>query len=649
MTSTKTPLPYGTWPGNITADMIVKSALRFSGLKTEDDNLYWCEQRSEEAGRGVIMQWSATSGTTERLPAPFSARSKVHEYGGGEFCVHQSVIYFVNAHDQQIYRCQPEASPEQITDAPGFRFADPVVDHANHRLVAVAERHHDETTADAVAHHGDHPLPENMLVYIGFEGRERGGVSVLEDSCDFYASPRLSPDGKTLAWLHWNLPHMPWEDAALMVRRLDETGTPPIHIAGGNGSACFGPRWDESGALYFITDKGEENDSGYGQLYRWADDTLTLIPGQDSSADNLLPQWVFGLEAFCLTSDGQIYLSGHKDGALLLQHLADGKSRTIPTPAKALDSLQYCSGHLAALTTTDDTPQAVALLNTADGLITTIRPSADLPAETRADISIGNLITFEGPLGPTFGLYYPPTNANHCGTEGAAPPTILTVHGGPTGMANRGLKMKTQYWTNRGFAVFDVDYAGSSGYGKAYRERLSGGWGIHDVKDIIAAANHLVKEGLANPDQLVISGGSAGGYTCLMALIESDLFKCASCSYPVTDLSQLLEITHKFELGYTYGLTGTTKETASQRLGARSVLHHIAAIKAPVIFFQGKEDKVVPPSQPIAVHEALKTKGIDTQLHLFEGEGHGFRAAQTIRKVLDEEEKFFKKSLGINP
>ncbi len=498
-----------------------------------------------------------------------------------------------------------------------------------------------------------HPLPENKLVHIGLEGREQGGVSVLADDCDFYASPRLSPDGKSLAWLQWNLPDMPWEAASLMLGTLDDAGTPPVHIAGGKGSACFAPRWDSAGGLYFISDAGGSTNasagaSGNGQLYRWCDGQTKIIPGQDSATDGLLPLWVFGLEAFCLSGDNQIYLIGYKDGALHLQHLKDGKSHTILTPARAMDSLQFYNGHIAALTTTDDAPQAVALINPDDGAISPIRPSAELPEETRADISSGELITFDGPLGPTFGVYYAPTNANHCGIDGTAPPAILTVHGGPTGMANRGLKMKTQYWTNRGFAVFDVDYAGSSGYGKAYRERLTGGWGIHDVNDIIAAANHLITKGLANPDQLIIQGGSAGGYTCLMALIESDLFKCASCSYPVTDLTQLLEITHKFELGYTYRLTGTTPETAGEKLSARSALAAIEKINAPVIFFQGRDDKVVPPSQPIAVYEALQSCGIETELHLFDHEGHGFRGAETIRTVLDAEAKFFEKSLGIS-
>jgi dipeptidyl aminopeptidase/acylaminoacyl peptidase len=292
-------------------------------------------------------------------------------------------------------------------------------------------------------------------------------------------------------------------------------------------------------------------------------------------------------------------------------------------------------------------PATICLINKVTGSLTPIRPKTPQSFKS-GTISRGRLLKFKSVGQDCYGLYYPPSHSEYKGPEGALPPAILTVHGGPTGMADRGLKLATQFWTNRGYAVFDVDYSGSTGYGRAYRERLNGGWGQRDVEDLIAAAEYLVKEQLCDPDKLIIQGGSAGGYTCLMALVESDLFKCASVNYPVTDLSQLLAITHKFELGYTYSLTGTTKETAKEELAGRSVFKRASEITAPVIFFQGSEDKVVPPSQPKTLYEALLSKGLVAELYEFEGEGHGFRKAETIIKKLQEEQRFFETCLHLN-
>lgn len=635
---------YGTWEATIVADMLTQKARRFGTLKTKGDAIYWCEQRSDEKGRGVLMRWSQQQGVTQILNEEYSARSKVHEYGGGEFCIADDKIYFVNADDQQIYSCVVGQTPILITHADDFRFADLEYDSAQNRLIAVAERHDDNLPGN---------LPKNMLVYIGLGSNEAGGITILDDSHDFYASPRLGPDQKTLAWLSWDLPHMPWEAASLYISPLLARNFKPKHIAGGQDpstsqtTASFGPVWDHNGVLYFINDE-----SGTGQLYAFESGEVSLVKHQDPNADSLRPQWVFGMESICTANKGsasesEVFLSSFCAGELCLQHITPKEIGKISTKAKSIDMIQMCGDKLAAVITTDLNPASIALINPADGSLTIIRESTTLDID-KANISKGQLMTFDGREGQVYGLYYPPRHAAFKAPADTLPPAIITVHGGPTGMADRGLKMKTQYWTNRGFAVFEVDYSGSAGYGKPYRERLNGKWGELEVEDTIAAADYLIAEKLADPDKLIITGGSAGGYTALMALVKSDLFKCASCSYPVTDLAQLIEITHKFEFGYSYALTGTTPENAKQKLSSRAVLSEGNEIKAPVIFFQGLDDKVVPPEQPKAVYEVLKSKGIKTALFEFEGEGHGFRKAQTIATVLAEEEAFFLSTLKIS-
>lgn len=644
--------PYGHWEATINEKMVVSKSLRFGTLKTDGHYLYWCEQRPDEAGRGVLMRWCQETGLSEILKAPYSARSKVHEYGGGEYCVADGKIFFVNAADQQIYWVTPGNEPHKITNAPNFRFADLTYDSARDRLIAISEKHEEHKINDKEHHH----LPQNMLVNIGLSGNEEGGVSILDDSNDFYSSPVISQDHNNLAWLQWNLSNMPWEAAELMVSPLTNPSLSPVHIAGGNhndelnsSSACFQPEWDKNGALYFINDQ-----SGTGQLYYWKNGNIETVQGQDTTADCLRPQWVFGMGAFCQSNNGRLYLASTLNGVSLLQRLGDAEdeddgepgNKIIETEARSVETPVICASNLAAIITSDQQSPSIGLIDKCTGDLTIIRAGNDIDLSNE-DISIGQLKKFTSPTGQTYALYYPPANKEYMAPENTLPPAIITVHGGPTAMADRGLKLKTQFWTNKGFAVFDVDYSGSSGYGKSYRERLDGTWGENDVEDVIAAANFLIDNKLADPEKLIISGGSAGGYTCLMALIKSQVFKCASCNYPVTDLSQLLEITHKFELGYTYRLTGTTQENAKQKLQQKSVISQIEKINSPVIFFQGNEDKVVPPSQPQAVYEKLKSNNITTKMFIFENEGHGFRRADTISKVLQEESEFFKNVLGL--
>ncbi len=645
---TRTVRNYGDWPAAIGVEQLVAGALRFGTLKTKDDNVYWCEQRAVEAGRGVIMRWSKNKGVEELLPPPFSARSKVHEYGGGEFAVAEGITYFVNAEDQQIYRMAEAATPTRLTGAAEFRFADIEFDAANNRLIAVAEQHE-----------SDARFPANLLVAIDLSRpKNQNNLSIISSAHDFYAAPRISPDGQLIAWLQWDLPSMPWQHAELVVALNKSEITNSKYVAGGNLGAAFQPSWSEDGELYYISDQ-----NGSGDLFKWHPTSETHEQVSHQAGDALRPQWVFGMGSYALLDNKIAIVSSYHNGEHQLHKIEADGEHLVPLAAKSLEMPRKLAGelagelvgelasagdtNLAGLITTDYDAPSIAICDLVQNQISIIRKSSELQFE-KEDISIGSIKKFNGANNEdVYGVYYPPASARYIAEEGKLPPCILTIHGGPTGMSDRGLKVKTQFWTNRGFAVFDIDYSGSSGYGAAYRKRLDGAWGTRDVVDIIQAAKFLTSNDLADNDKLNITGGSAGGYTCLRALADTNIFKCASCLYPVTDLGQLLDITHKFEHGYLYSLTGTTLDTAKARLAERSILTQITEINSPVLFFQGLEDKVVPPSQPAAVYRALKARGIETQIVNFENEGHGFRNAGTIQKVAAMEENFFRQHIGL--
>ena len=614
---------------------------KFGTIKSTDKALYWLERRLHDKGRGVVMRWHPEEGLAEAIPETHAARSKVHEYGGGEFCVGGESVFFTNSEDQQIYECKQGGRVTQITDTPHYRYADLEYDQNNHRLIAVAEHHAPPSKQGQDDHPASHP--ENLLVYIGLNENESGGHSVIDDSADFYASPRLSPDGKTLAWLEWNLPDMPWQSARLRVSPLEPLQFAPTTIMGGKEtpnnkqSASFGPQWDQEGRLLFVNDV-----TGYGQLYVWEKDEVKHQPHQDQTTDNLQPLWVFGMESHTVNRKGETTLTGMKNGELCIQHITQKEIKTLTTAAEAFTMPHRVNGQLAGLASTNKEPQMIALIDESTGEVTPLRSAYDTPIDTPA---IGVMKKFQGNLGEVYGIYYPPDQGEHETENKTPPPAIITIHGGPTAMVERGCSEAALQWTSKGYAVFEVDYSGSSGYGKAYRTRLDGKWGSADVDDIIAAAQFLIDNGLADPSQLILTGGSSGGYTALMALVKSNLFQCAACKYPVTDLGQLLKITHKFESGYIYSLTGTTEDNAEAVLKSQAIEQHLDALSTPVIFFQGLDDKVVPPAQPRAVYQALKAKGIKTELIEFEGEGHGFCQASTLNHVVKAQERFFKEVL----
>jgi dipeptidyl aminopeptidase/acylaminoacyl peptidase len=639
MPARKQTLPYGTWPSPVSAALAARASRRTGLLQAAGDMIYWSESRPEEQGRQVIVRAGPDGVREDILPAPWSARSRVHEYGGGEFLVTGGTLYFVNDKDQQIYALGPGRQPQRLTAAPGTRFADMTHDPARERLIAVAETHVRGKPGDQ---------PRNTLVAIGLASEARGRLTGLVAGRGFYASARLSADGAQLAFLAWDLPDMPWDSATLYVARIGDGGLPgrPRRVAGGSGSATFQPEWGPDGCLYFAWDV-----TGWGSLYRW-DGEGTALVDRSARAELWRPQWVFGMRSFALHSDGRfaaVYcergLPLLKTGPLKSSEGASTAYRALQKSAARLEDPVAVRNGFAALVSPPAAMPAVMRVGRGRLQPVTSSPPADIEP---AYISRGHVCAFRNARREqVFAIHYAPTNPQHQGARGTLPPALVLAHGGPTAMTDAGLKMRVQYYTSRGFAVLDVNYSGSTGFGRAYRERLDGQWGIADVADCAAAARYLAREGLADADRIAIAGGSAGGYTTLMALATTDAFAAGASHYGISDLGLLMEHTHKFESGYLHRLLGTMPGRWKGVCAERSPLNLIDGIAVPVILFQGLEDKVVPPEQSRLIVDKLKGRGIEVAYREFPGEAHGFRKAETIAAVLGAELSFLQRVMRL--
>jgi dienelactone hydrolase len=625
---------FGHWPSPVSAASVVEGALRFGRVQAEGNAVYWSESRPAERGRAPVMCWSPADGIRELLPAPYSARSRVHEYGGGEFLAADGRLFFVNDADQDVYErgLGADGSPNAIrrlTSLPATRFADFAWDNLRQRLIAVGEIH-------ASDHVG---LPRNALWTIP-AGKTAGGPSLLLEGHDFYASPRISPDGRRLAFLAWDLPSMPWDAARLFVAELGADGAAagrPKPIAGGAGSACFQPEWAADGTLYFVWDE-----AGAGQLYAWREgaepERAAAVEG-----DLSMPQWSFNAASYALLPGGGVYCSFVRNGETGVA-IAGAGAAIIPreTGFSAVHAVSASEAGVVLEGLKDDEALCIAL----DDPTSPVAAPAILRRSSATAIDAGYLpaptrLEIPSSAGTIHGLLYPPQNPAAHGPEGQLPPLIVSLHGGPTSAAVRGLKPRTLFFTSRGFAWLDLDYAGSVGYGRAYRERLTGNWGIADVEDTIAAARFATQSGIADPGALFVTGGSAGGYTVLMAIATANVFRGAASYYGICDLVGLQKTTHKFEQGYQQTLLGASLEENEAVYRERSPLSRIEQISTPLIVFQGAEDNVVPKDQSIAITKALRAKGVPVEYHEFAGEGHGFRQADTIRTCLEHELAFY--------
>jgi dipeptidyl aminopeptidase/acylaminoacyl peptidase len=637
--ATRDKAPFGLWPSPISPRALTRGARRFGHVQGAGPFVYWSEGRPDEAGRQVIVRARPGQPPEDLLPQPFSARSHVHEYGGAEFLVDGETVYFVEMREQDVWRVTPGSAPERITAEPTLRFADLELDRERGRLLAVAERHFAGN---------DHQHPENLLVSIALDGRARGTVIDAAAGRDFYAFPRLSPDGRRLAYLAWDLPDMPWDQSALMVAPVRGDGSigRAERIAGGKGVAAMQPQWLDDGRLVFLSDA-----TGFGNVMLW--DGAGTRPLTRLKSELGLPMWNLGVRTMLVTGPDEVSVVAAIDGTpsvLGLSNLSRQRPTTTVDPMPALagtGAVATYDGGLAMFAGRPAAPAALLARPNARKTRIVLRQASEIALDPRG-LSKGRTVSFRGgDRKTTFAQYYPPASATHRGPAGSRPPAVVLAHGGPTASAGRGLALRVQYFTSRGFAVLDVDYSGSTGYGRAYRERLDGEWGIADVADCAAGAHFLGNEGLADPARIAIAGGSAGGYTVLMALATTEVFAAGSSHYGISDLSLLMQSTHKFEAGYLHRLLGTTPGRWRRIAEARSPITRIGAMTAPLILFQGLDDRVVPPDQSRLIRERLSARGIKTELHEFAGEGHGFRQASTIVTVARAELAFLKKAMRI--
>jgi dipeptidyl aminopeptidase/acylaminoacyl peptidase len=564
------------------------------------------------------------------IPAPFNVRTRVHEYGGGDYTVSNGTIYFSNFADQRVYRLLPGEEPYPITPAEQYRYADYVVDSHRNRLICVREDHTVE---------GHQAV--NTLVSLATDDNPNGG-EVLIFGNDFYASPRLSPDGFQLAWLTWNHPNMPWDGTELWVGTFDADGTlsKAERVAGGKDESIFQPEWSPDGILHFISDR-----TGWWNLYRFRKGQIE--PLCEKAAEFGLPQWVFGMSTYKCISPTRIICSYTENGS---GHLASLNTETrelspFNLPYTTIGSVRATVERVVFYAASPTQSGAIVQLNLATEEREVLLSTNNAAIDT-AYFSIPEPIEFPTEHSQTaFAFFYPPRNPDYVAPAGELPPLLVMSHGGPTASTSNAFNLEKQFWTSRGIAVLDVNYGGSTGYGRAYRERLKGQWGIVDMDDCVNGAKYLVERGLVDGNRLAITGGSAGGYTTLCALTFRDVFKAGASYYGISDLEVLLGDDHKFESRYNDGLIGPYPERRDL-YRERSPIHFTERLSCPIIFFQGLEDKVVPPNQSEMMVEVLRKKKLPVAYLAFEGEGHGFRRAENIKRALEAELYFYSKVFG---
>jgi dipeptidyl aminopeptidase/acylaminoacyl peptidase len=626
--------PFGSWKSPITADSIVADSIGLSSIVLDGTDIYWLESRPQEAGRSVIVRRTADGKITDITPPEYNVRNRVHEYGGAAYTVVDGIVYFSNNSDNCLYiqnlRAENPQQLRQLTHDQTKRYADLTVDPHRQRLICVQEEH-DSTDLE----------PLNTIVSIDITKTD--DMYVMAGGCDFYAAPRLSPDGSKLAWLSWNHPNLPWDGTNLQIANvINGFLSAPTLIAGGANEAIFQPQWSSDDTLYFISDR-----TGWGNLYCWHHATVTAVCEFD--AEFSLPQWVFGMSTYALVGKHRIVCTYSQGGVwkLALINTLSGHLTHLNVPYTDISSIRatgnsvYCCG--ASATQTNE----ISSIDLRTESRETLQRSSQLKIDPHY-LSIPKSIEFPTTEGTAYAFYYPPTNPDYQPLLGEKPPLLVKSHGGPTAATSNQLSLKTQYWTSRGFAVVDVNYGGSTGYGKAYQHRLDGKWGIVDVDDCTNAARYLVKQGLADPKRLAISGGSAGGYTTLAALTFGDTFKAGASYYGVSDLAALAKDTHKFESRYLDRLVAPYP-AKSQIYQDRSPLYFTHQLSCPIAFFQGLEDKVVPPNQAEMMVDALKAKGIPVAYVTFPTEQHGFRQAANIKRALTGEFYFYARIFGFQP
>jgi dipeptidyl aminopeptidase/acylaminoacyl peptidase len=633
-----TVAPYGSWSSPITLDLVAnEGGVSYGSLWVDDEGLFWLETRPQEQGRAALVFLPHGGAPVDVVPPGFNVRTRVHEYGGGAWFRDGGVCFCSNFEDSRLYRIEsPGAEPQPITPEPpaahAWRYADGRVFADGRLIVCVRE-----------THEGGEPV--NELVVLSTDGSEE--PRVIAHGRDFYAAPRPSPDGERLAWLAWDHPHMPFEGTDLCVGDLAADGScaNARRVAGSETESIFQPEWGADGGLYFVSDR-----TGWSNLYVERDGEVHALTQEQAELG--YPQWVFDLTRYSFLPGGRIacvFTRAAVDGLELLEVESGTLSRVeLPYTAFHSPSLTSHGSKLYFPASSPTEPSALIELDADTGSRAVLRRASELELDD-AYISTAVPISFEAAAGLTsHGFYYAPKNPDYSGPEGELPPLAVHVHGGPTAHVQTSLDLGIQLFTSRGIAVVDVNYGGSTGYGREYRDRLRGRWGEVDVEDSAAAARYLADRGDVDSARVEITGGSAGGYTTLLALAIRDEFAAGTSYYGVADLVTFHEDTHKFESHYDDYLVGPWPDTVD-RYRDRSPVNHADSISRPLLLLQGLDDKVVPPAQSEVIVHALEQRGIPYAYIAFEGEGHGLRKAENVRRALEEHLSFLGQVFGFDP
>jgi len=631
------PTPFGAWPSPFAIELLTQGAVQFAEVGAAGGRRWWLESRPDEGGRQVLVRREPNGSTIRLTPDGFNARCRVHEYGGGAFVVDGDVVVVSDFTSGRLHRITGPGVLEPLTSGDhAWRFADLSLDRARNRLLAIREDHDPAT----LERHGE---AENAVVAIDLID---GAVTVLVDGHDFFSAPRLAPDGGRMCWLRWDHPNLPWDGTELLVADLGDDGR-PTHarvVAGSPSDWIAQPRWSPAGVLHFAAEP-----DGWMNLFRVGRDDAIERVGPPLQAEFAFPDWAFNFANYAFGADGEIVAVGRSDGRDRLYRIgSDGAAADLGMPFTEMSFVAVDGRTAVFRAAAPDRPWAVVELGLDDGRIEILRPSLSWTPDPAA-VSLGEPVEFPTAGDRTaHGILYRPVNAGARGPDGELPPLIVTSHGGPTAEASTAFSILAQLFTSRGFAVLDVDYGGSTGYGRDYRKRLEGEWGVVDVADCVAGARWLAERGIVDPGRTAIRGGSASGYTTLCSLTFTDAFAAGTSMYGIGDLETFAKETHKFESRYLDRLIGPYPERRDL-YRARSPLNFTEQITSPVLILQGAEDRIVPPVQAEQIVDALWERHVPHAYVLFPGEDHGFRSAATIIRAFESELSFYGQVFGFEP